>query len=187
MTISKYRKPGWHNESVRHSLAAKGIRTRLSHSNSISGLMVPLINYAKPSVDLNKYKGHWYQISSFPAFFQEGCTNSEANYQSRNNSIIVTNTCTKNGKKSKATGTAKPTGKNSLAVSFAPFKLDNPFDQTNYIILYTDYKTSVVGSPDKKYLWILSRTKTLSPSTYQKLVTIAKNKGFDVTSRLVKQ
>jgi len=55
-TISKFgnksRNHGWHNEPSRHSLAAKGIRTRLSHSNSIHGLI-----YSKPKTCTFKKKG----------------------------------------------------------------------------------------------------------------------------------
>lgn len=37
----------------------------------------------------------------------------------------------------------------------------NLFDKTNYEIIFIDtkYKVAIVGSPDKKYLWILAREK----------------------------
>ena len=31
-------------------------------------------------VDLNRYLGKWYEIASYPAWFQKGCTASTAEY-----------------------------------------------------------------------------------------------------------
>ena len=33
-----------------------------------------------PHVDLEKYMGTWYEISSIPAVFSIGCSKSQANY-----------------------------------------------------------------------------------------------------------
>jgi apolipoprotein D and lipocalin family protein len=51
--------------------------------------------------------------------------------------------------------------------------------------LDADYGWVVVGDPGREYLWVLARTPRLDESVYQRAVTIAKDKGFDV-SRLVK-
>ncbi len=77
-----------------------------------------------------------------------------------------------------ATAKAYPDTTNSkLKVQFFwPFK-------GNYWILYVDneYRYAVVGVPDRRYLWILSRTPTLPKSTYQQLVEIAQAQGYDVS------
>ncbi|MBL9145136.1 MAG: lipocalin family protein [Verrucomicrobiaceae bacterium] len=44
---------------------------------------------------------------------------------------------------------------------------------------------AIVGTPVRKYLWMLSRTATIPESRYAALVTKAINLGHDV-SRLVK-
>jgi apolipoprotein D and lipocalin family protein len=95
--------------------------------------------------------------------------------------VGVKNTCMKGKSRSSVYGSAKVTGKDSLAVSFVPLNLDNPFNRPNYKVLYTDYDTSLVGSPDKKYLWVLSRTKKMSPRKYNMLVSIAKRRGYDIS------
>jgi apolipoprotein D and lipocalin family protein len=53
----------------------------------------------------------------------------------------------------------------------------------NYWIidLDPDYRTSVVGTPDRRFLWILSRTPQLDDATYQRLVERARQLGFSVS------
>ena len=48
------------------------------------------------------------------------------------------------------------------------------------VALADDYSYALVGEPSRKYLWILSRTPQLSQATYDRLTTIAAQKGFDV-------
>ncbi len=47
--------------------------------------------------------------------------------------------------------------------------------------LDNDYQYALVGTPNQKYLRLLSRTPTMSEATYQQLVNTAKNQGFDVS------
>jgi apolipoprotein D and lipocalin family protein len=53
------------------------------------------------------------------------------------------------------------------------------------IALDPEYRWSVVGEPSRKYLWILSRTPTLSDATYDAIVKRIEELGYD-TSRLEK-
>ncbi|MDD3267080.1 MAG: lipocalin family protein, partial [Burkholderiales bacterium] len=50
-----------------------------------------------------------------------------------------------------------------------------------YWILYTDYNYSLVGSPNHKYLWILSRTENPESADINKLLKIATQQGFDIS------
>ncbi len=75
-----------------------------------------------------------------------------------------------------------------LKVRFAPAALSFlPFVWGDYWIigLADDYSWAVVGSPDRKYLWVLSRTPTLAPERYNAALSAATANGFDV-GRLVK-
>ena len=48
------------------------------------------------SVDLSRYAGKWYEIASYPAFFQAGCTGTTAEYTLREDgTVTVLNTCSK--------------------------------------------------------------------------------------------
>lgn len=134
------------------------------------------------NVNIKKYLGKWYEIASFPNRFQRGCRCTSAQYGLiKNNRLSVLNRCIKyqNTHYSDAKGVAwapNPNNFSKLKVRFFwPFSGD-------YWILYLDkhYGYVLVGSPNREYLWILARHKTLALKTYKKLVTIAKQKGYDV-------
>ena len=49
------------------------------------------------AVDLNRYLGTWYEIASYPAWFQKGCTGSTADYSRLpDGRVRVINRCFKN-------------------------------------------------------------------------------------------
>ena len=135
-------------------------------------------------VDLDRYVGGWYEGASFPAWFQRACTGTTAEYSLRDDGKIrVVNTCfdeTLDGRKRVAEGRAKVVeGSNGskLKVSFfGPFWGD-------YWVLGLDenYEWAVVGSPDRDYLWILSRTPELPPEVYAEAIGIATEQTFEVS------
>ncbi|MCW4030382.1 MAG: lipocalin family protein [Candidatus Bathyarchaeota archaeon] len=136
-------------------------------------------------VDLNRYLGKWYEIAHLPARFQEGCQNTTATYTLRKDgSISVLNQCTRNGKSKLAKGKAKVVDKTTNANLKVTFFW--PFYGDYWIInLGSGYEYAVVGTPDRRYLWILCRTPTMDEKLYTQLTDWAKTKGFDV-SELIK-
>jgi len=55
-----------------------------------------------------------------------------------------------------------------------------PFSGNYWIIdLAPDYSYAVVGEPDRKYLWILSRSSQLTESVYGQIVTRVRELGYD--------
>ena len=135
-----------------------------------------------PHVELEKYLGKWYEIAHLPAKFQEGCNETTATYTlSKDGSISVLNQSTKNGKMKQAKGKAKVVDKNSNAKLKVTFVW--PFYGDYWIIkLGNDYDYSVVGTPNRKYLWILSRTPQMDDKLYSQLIEYVKSKGFDVNN-----
>jgi len=141
-----------------------------------------------PLVDLNKYSGKWYELASFPQFFQKGCTCTIAEYSpSEEGYIIVKNSCRKdsiNGKLSTAVGKAfveEGTGNSKLMVQFFW-----PFNGKYWIIdLADDYSYAVVGHPNREYLWILSRSSKMEDSLYSRIINHLHQLDFD-TSKLVR-
>jgi apolipoprotein D and lipocalin family protein len=47
------------------------------------------------------------------------------------------------------------------------------------------YRHAIVGTPDRKYLWILSRTPKITERQYRELSGNAERLGFDL-SRLIR-
>jgi len=131
-------------------------------------------------VELDKYLGKWYEIAAFPQSFEKGCSQTYAEYSLNNDgSIHVKNTCIKNGKVKVAEGKATVTDKSTNAKLDVQFFW--PFKGKYWIIgLGHDYSYALVGHPNRKYLWILGRKPVMDSQTYNYLVTLAANKGFDV-------
>ena len=136
-------------------------------------------------VELEKYLGKWYEIAHLPAKFEEGCDETTATYTLlKDGSISVLNQSIKNGKVKQAKGKAKVVDKNSNAKLKVTFFW--PFYGDYWILkLGNNYEYSIVGTPNRKYLWILSRTPQMDDKLYSKLIEYAKSKGFDV-NKLIK-
>jgi apolipoprotein D and lipocalin family protein len=134
-------------------------------------------------VDLERYAGRWYEISSYPQRFQRGCVATTANYTLLGEGRIrVENECRDgsfDGKPRRIEGVAWATNpdlrEGKLQVQFFW-----PFSADYWIIeLDPDYRFAVVGHPSRKFLWILSRTPTLEPTIYQELLTRVRAHGYD--------
>jgi apolipoprotein D and lipocalin family protein len=94
------------------------------------------------------------------------------------------NECTKNGKYKKAKGKAKVVDTASGAKLKVTFFW--PFYGDYWIIkLGQDYTYAVVGTPDRNYLWILSRTPQMDESLFSELIEFVNGKGFN-TANLIK-
>lgn len=140
------------------------------------------------NVDLRRYVGTWYEIASFPQWFQRGCTATTATYALRDDGDVdVLNRCRKGtlaGQEKSARGRARVVDRSTnakLQVSFF-----RPFWGDYWIVeLADDYTYAAVGAPGRDYLWILARTPTMPDATYQRIVERLQGKGFD-TSRLVR-
>jgi len=133
-----------------------------------------------PHVELEKYLGKWYEIAHLPAKFQDGCSETTATYAlSKNGSISVLNECRRNGKVTRARGKAKVVDKTTGAKLKVTFFW--PFSADYWIInLGENYDYAVVGSPSRKYLWILCRTPQMDDKLFSQLIESAKSKGFNV-------
>jgi apolipoprotein D and lipocalin family protein len=139
-----------------------------------------------PKVTIKKYLGIWHQIAAFPAFFlPNDAKEVTATYSlNKDGSIKVLNAyMDPDGKKHTATATGTPVDKTNSKLKVDFGFPSNILGAGDYWILYTDYNTSIVGTPDRKYLWILSRKKSISKERMDLLYTIVKREGYD-TSKL---
>ena len=141
------------------------------------------------SVDLERYSGTWYEIGRLPMYFQRNCASDvTANYTEKTDGsgIVVTNKCLdKKGSQIVAEGLAKPaddTG-SKLKVTFLPSWIRSlPVGRADYWVLArdADYNTALVGTPNKKYLWLLARSPNVTQQTYTKYRQIAQDQGYDL-------
>jgi apolipoprotein D and lipocalin family protein len=142
-----------------------------------------------PDVDLTRYAGTWYEFARLPNRFQAKCAGEVvAAYELQSDGrIVVTNRCrTTTGDVTVATGIARRVDgrpASVLEVRFAPAFLSflpAVWGDYQIIALGPDYDHAVVGTPDRSYLWVLSRTPRLDADLYRRLLDGAKAQGFDV-------
>jgi apolipoprotein D and lipocalin family protein len=142
-----------------------------------------------PDVDLTRYAGTWYEIARLPNRFQAKCAGEVvAAYELQSDGrIVVTNRCrTTTGDVTVATGIARRVDgrpASVLEVRFAPAFLSflpAVWGDYQIIALGRDYDHAVVGTPDRSYLWVLSRTPRMDADLYRRLLDGAKAQGFDV-------
>jgi apolipoprotein D and lipocalin family protein len=147
-----------------------------------------------PEVDYARYAGRWYEIARLPNWFEQDCASDiTAEYTLRaDGRLAVVNRCRKaNGATREAKGVARRVDgqpPSVLKVRFAPGFLSwlpQVWGDYQMIALAPDYSTVVVGSPDRKYLWILARTPRLDDQVYQRLLDEGRSQAFDV-ARILK-
>ena len=140
-------------------------------------------------VDLKRYMGVWYEIARYPNRFQKGCIGSRATYTLlKGGEVSVLNECYEgsfSGRLRSAKGKAWVVDKETnakLKVSF--FWL---FAGDYWIIdLDDEYSYVVVGHPKRKYLWILSRTKTMENDAYEGILRRLGDIHHYDTSKLIR-
>lgn len=139
------------------------------------------------SLDLQRYLGTWYEIDRLPMRHEpEDATDISAHYSlDDDGSVRVHNRCIHKGELQEAIGRATPVDASNsrLEVSFLPEGLRwIPFTKGDYwvIALDPDYSAAMVGSPDRKYLWLLSRQPEMDATIRDHYIARARQLGFDV-------
>jgi apolipoprotein D and lipocalin family protein len=137
-------------------------------------------------VDLDRYVGLWYEIARVPNKFQKSCLSSTtAEYVLRDDGKIdVVNRCLEaDGKVNEAKGVARVVDEESnarLKVSFVRFLGRSWFWGDYWILeLGEDYEYAVVGHPERKYGWILSRTPELEEATLKGIFEKLEGHGYE--------
>ncbi|MEZ6023443.1 MAG: lipocalin family protein [Hyphomonadaceae bacterium] len=116
------------------------------------------------AVEIERYLGLWHEQARLPNRFERGCRAATAEYARRADGLIsVRNSCRlADGRMRVANARAREVGEaggGKLEVSFfGPFWAD-------YWVLQRgeDYGWSIVGEPEGRYLWLLTRAETLTP------------------------
>ena len=141
-------------------------------------------------VDLDRYVGTWYEICRLPLKWEpEGARDITATYKlNEDGTIRVDNRCLdEEGKPTQALGQAKPVDDSNarLTVSFLPEYLRwIPFTKGDYWIirLAEDYGVSLVGTPDRRNLWLLARRHDLPQAMRDDYLATARAEDFDLSA-----
>lgn len=145
-------------------------------------LDVPIAS--KALFEPTRYLGTWYEVARYPVPFEAGCVGVTATYGLRDDGLLsVVNTCRNtDGAVSRVIeGTAELVGPGRLTV-----RLDGVPFAADYWVLWVDedYQTAVVGAPNGRSGWILSRKSQISADRLTAAREVLDFNGYDL-SRLM--
>jgi apolipoprotein D and lipocalin family protein len=135
-------------------------------------------------VDIPRFMGDWYVIANIPTFIEKGAHNAVESYSRNDDGTIATTFSFRadsfDGEKKiyHPTGFIRDNESNAIwGMQFIwPIKAD-------YRIVYVDdnYTHTIIGRLKRDYVWIMARTPEISDTTYNKLVSILKQEGYDIS------
>jgi apolipoprotein D and lipocalin family protein len=140
------------------------------------------------NVDVSQYVGKWYAHYSLPQFFTRKCNAQTAEYEIINaKTISVFNTCLKTKGVETIKGQAVITNVKTnaeLIVTFNNFftRLFRVKGDYNIMKLDPNYEYVLVGSRNRKSLWLMSRSPVEIPeAVVNEYLDLAKKDGFDLS------
>jgi apolipoprotein D and lipocalin family protein len=141
---------------------------------------IPKGAVAVKSFDKDKYLGKWYEIARFDFRFEKDLNNTTANYTVNDDGTIKVLNRGYNyvtGEWKEAVGKAKFVADPTVAMLkvsfFGPF-----YAGYNVIALDSNYQYALISGSNLKYLWILSREKTIPEDVKANYLKIASEIGF---------
>lgn len=133
-------------------------------------------------VDLKKFEGKWYSLSSIPTALDKNWRETIENYTWNEKGYFDVFTTYEKVKKNKSeSGSIRSKlflveGSNNaeMKAQFVwPFKVDY------WVVeLADDYSYMIVGHPKKKYLFIMSRKPSMDKVQYMQIVERCQNRGY---------
>lgn len=138
------------------------------------------------NLDLERYMGRWYEIAALPNFFQRHCVlDTTADYGlNEDGTISVVNRCeTEKGEVDEAIGVARQadtTADAKLEVSFVSLFGRQLFWGDYWVIgLGSDYDFALVGTPSRRWGWILAREPNPSQQRIASWLDSFAEQGYD--------
>ncbi|MDP9077279.1 MAG: lipocalin family protein [Bacteroidota bacterium] len=146
-------------------------------------------NKTVSNVDSKRFAGTWYSLYSIPTMFDKGSRQTTTHYTlNKDGYYDVVTTCIKNDKgdirtvKSKIFRVDGTTDGQMKAQFIWPIKVDY------WVIdLAPDYSWVVVGHPDHRFLFIMSRKPEMDKSLHDELVAKCKAMGYPVENLVSQQ
>jgi len=136
-----------------------------------------------PYVEINRFMGPWYVIGIIPNFMEKNAVNGIETYTLKENNKIGIeyrfNVKTPQGKEKvmhpKAYIYDTKTNAEWRVQFFWPIKFP-------YLVidLAEDYHYTVIGVPNKKFVWIMAREPQIEETEYADILTRLQQKGYDI-------
>jgi len=148
--------------------------------------MPPLVAIDR-KVDLERFMGDWYVIGfipvTIPFFSEEGAHNGLESYRLTDEGIIETTYTFRKGGFDGPEKRFTPKGWVYNKETNAEWRMQFlwPF-KAAYLIVYLDehYQRTIIGVPNRKYVWIMSRDPYVNEADYQDLLHQVAAAGYDL-------
>ena len=63
-----------------------------------------------------------------------------------------------------------------------------PFFERRWILICDpDYRWSLVGTPNRKHLWVISRIRELDQDTLDRILLLARNRDYQTTAMVTRK
>ncbi len=139
-----------------------------------------------PKLDLNRFTGVWYEIAEYPPKPKKQCLGGTKVLYAlgdKPNTFQMGTFChLRNGKPGDTNATGKMDKQGDGALKLNHLVLFH----TKYWVLATgpDYDWALIANPNRKSLWVLSRTAEMAPETLTQIEGLATAQGLN-TAKLV--
>ncbi|WP_336648023.1 lipocalin family protein [Microbacterium sp. MMO-10] len=142
-----------------------------------------------PGLELDRYLGLWFEQGRLPLRYEDDdATDVTAEYALADDGTVrVDNRCLDgDGEPTQAVGEAELDTEHAgrLRVTFLPEGLRwIPFTHADYWVLRVDaeYRHALVGTPDRKHLWLLAREPRGDEAVRRDFLETARAQGFDLS------
>ncbi|MEM9159462.1 MAG: lipocalin family protein [Verrucomicrobiota bacterium] len=136
-------------------------------------------------VDLERFMGKWYVQGYTPTALDRNAWNPIERYELLDNGRIQTTYQFRKGGEDGKLKTYKPVGTVYDEESNAEWRM-RFFGVINaaYYIVYVDprYEFSIIGHPNKKYAWVMSRDREIAADVYRSLVKELEDRDYDLSN-----
>ena len=139
-----------------------------------------------PNVDIPRFMGDWYVLAHIPAPAEKDAWNGVESYklEAGTKDVVETTFSFRPGSFDAPLETMRPTGYVSEAdpavwgMKF--YWWQGPF-RFEYLVIHVDpeYRETVIGRSARDYVWVMSRTPTISDADWDRLTAIVKDAGYD--------
>jgi apolipoprotein D and lipocalin family protein len=134
-------------------------------------------------VDIPRFMGDWYVIAILPNFVEKDAYNGMESYKLNPDGSIATTYTFRKGSPDGKEKVLRPLGKIHNHETNAEWRMRVfwPFWAKYLIVdLAEDYRYTAIGVPNRKWLWIMSRTPKMSEEDYTQVISGLKAKGYDI-------
>src|SRR5262245_60295653 len=149
--------------------------------------------FVVPVLDFERYSGTWYEIARFPTEDEKSCASDvTATYAPRpDGQFDIFNRCREKGGKIRL---VEGIGRRVFGHPPSSFEVrQNPnffnllpgWTPYQVMELGPNYEYAVVGEPERRHLWILSRKPQMDAELYKTLVQKARGQAFDVEALVI--